>query len=52
VGFITAETFKRHLPTPYADLKYFICGPEVMMNAIEDVLDELNVPMLNYYSEC
>jgi predicted ferric reductase len=39
-GFITAELFKRHLPPPYADHEYFICGPNVMMNAIEAALRE------------
>ena len=50
-GFITAEMFKRHLPTPYADHEYFICGPGVMMDAIERALGELNVPMSKYHSE-
>jgi predicted ferric reductase len=50
-GFITAEMFKRHLPTPYADHEYFICGPGIMMDAIERALGELNVPMLKYHSE-
>ena len=38
-GFITAEVFKRHLPPPYADHEYFICGPGVMMDAIEKALE-------------
>jgi predicted ferric reductase len=50
-GFITAEVFKRNLPAPYADHEYFICGPDVMMDAIEKALDELNVPMSKYRSE-
>jgi len=50
-GFITAELFKRHLPTPYADHEYFICGPDVMMDAIEKALGELHVPMSKYHSE-
>jgi len=50
-GFITAEVFRRHLPTPYADHEYFICGPGVMMDAIERALGELNVPMSKYHSE-
>jgi len=50
-GFITAEMFKRYLPTPYADHEYFICGPGVMMDAIEKALGELNVPMSKYHSE-
>ena len=43
-GFIKAEVLKRHLPRPYADHEYFICGPAVMMDAIERALGELGVP--------
>src|SRR5262249_9249670 len=50
-GFITREVFKRHLPPPYADHEYFICGPGVMMDAIEKTLGELKVPMSKYHSE-
>jgi predicted ferric reductase len=51
-GFITAEVFKRHLPPPYADHAYFICGPAVMMDAIETALgDQLEVPISRYHSE-
>jgi predicted ferric reductase len=50
-GFINAEMFKRHLPPPYADHEYFICGPDVMMDAIERALGELNVPLAKYHSE-
>ena len=50
-GFINAEMFKRHLPPPYADHEYFICGPNVMMDAIEAALGEMNVPMSKYHSE-
>jgi NAD(P)H-flavin reductase len=51
-GFITAAVFKRHLPPAYASHEYFICGPGVMMDAIESALgDELNVPMSRYHSE-
>jgi predicted ferric reductase len=50
-GFITAEMFKRHLPPPYADHEYFICGPNMMMDAIEKALGELNVPLSKYHSE-
>jgi predicted ferric reductase len=50
-GFITAEIFKRHLPQPYADHEYFICGPDVMMDAIENALKELGVPLSRYHSE-
>jgi predicted ferric reductase len=50
-GFITAEMFKRHLLPPYADHEYFICGPNVMMDAIETALGEMQVPMSKYHSE-
>jgi predicted ferric reductase len=50
-GYITAELFKRHLPPPYADHEYFICGPGVMMDGIEAALGVLNVPMSKYHSE-
>jgi predicted ferric reductase len=50
-GFVTAEVFKRHLPPPYADHEYFICGPDVMMDVIEKTLGELGVPLSKYHSE-
>ena len=50
-GFIDAEMLKRHLPPPFADHEYFICGPGVMMDAIEKALGEMNVPMSKYHSE-
>jgi predicted ferric reductase len=50
-GFINTEVFKRHLPPPYADHEYFICGPDVMMDAIEKALKELGVPLSKYHSE-
>ena len=50
-GFIDAEVLQRHLPAPYADHEYFICGPDVMMDAIETALEKLKVPMTKYHSE-
>ena len=50
-GFITAEMLERHLPPPYADHEYFICGPDVMMDAIENALEALKVPISKYHSE-
>ena len=45
------EVFRRHLPPPYADHEYFICGPNVMMDTIERALGELDVPLAKYHSE-
>ena len=50
-GFITAELFRRHLPPPYASHEYFICGPNVMMDAIERALGHMRVPLSKYHSE-
>jgi predicted ferric reductase len=50
-GFVNAGMFKRHLPSPYADHEYFICGPTVMMDSIEQALGEMNVPISKYHSE-
>ena len=50
-GYISAEVFKRHLPPGYADHEYFICGPNVMMDAIEAALGEMKVPLSKYHSE-
>jgi predicted ferric reductase len=50
-GFINAEMFTRHLPPPYADHEYFICGPNLMMDAIEDAMGKLHVPLSKYHSE-
>ncbi|SCK23866.1 Predicted ferric reductase [Variovorax sp. HW608] len=50
-GYIDADLFKRHLPPHYADHEYFICGPDVMMDAIEAALSEMKVPISKYHSE-
>jgi predicted ferric reductase len=50
-GFVSAEVFKRHLPRPYDQHEYFICGPNVMMDAIEEALGDLGVPLSKYHSE-
>ncbi|SEB19286.1 ferric reductase-like transmembrane domain-containing protein [Variovorax sp. YR216] len=50
-GYIGADVFKRHLPPHYADHEYFICGPDVMMDAIEVALGEMKVPIGKYHSE-
>ena len=50
-GFINGEVLQRHLPPPYAEHEYFICGPDVMMDPIEKALQDLQVPMSKYHSE-
>jgi predicted ferric reductase len=50
-GRITAALLARHVPAPYADHEYFICGPGVMMDAVEKGLADLGVPLSKYHSE-
>ena len=50
-GFVTVDLFRRHLPPPYASHEYFICGPNVMMDAIERALGHMRVPLSKYHSE-
>jgi predicted ferric reductase len=50
-GYIDAALLRRHLRAPFAEHEYFICGPNVMMDAVEEALHELKVPMSKYHSE-
>jgi ferredoxin-NADP reductase len=50
-GRIDADTFRRHVPPPFAAHEYFICGPGPMMDAIERTLGALGVPLSRYHSE-
>jgi ferredoxin-NADP reductase len=50
-GYINAAVLARHLPPPFANHEYYICGPDVMMDAIERALSELDVPVSKYHSE-
>jgi predicted ferric reductase len=50
-GFVTRETLKRHLPGDPNTRDYFICGPDVMMDAMEQALAELGVWLAHVHSE-
>jgi predicted ferric reductase len=50
-GYINAGLLVRHLPPPFNNHEYYICGPDVMMDAIEKALSELGVPVSKYHSE-
>lgn len=50
-GFITPDVLRRHVPPPYDEHEYFICGPPPMMDAMEAALAHLGVPMSKYHSE-
>ena len=50
-GRINAELLDRLLPTNRADLQYFMCGPDPMMDAAEVALDQLGVPAGHVHAE-
>jgi predicted ferric reductase len=50
-GFITVDLLRRNLPADYEVLQYFICGPGVMQDAMEDALGELGVPGRQVHTE-
>lgn len=50
-GFVTAEILKRYLPADRNSRDYFICGPDVMMDAVERALTDLRVSLDYIHSE-
>jgi ferredoxin-NADP reductase len=50
-GYLTAEILRRHLPPAYRRFQYFVCGPQAMMDAIEEALAELGVPGERVHTE-
>ncbi len=52
-GFVTQAILERHLPKAQRrnTIEVFICGPQPMMNAVEQALSNLGVPFGDYHSE-
>ena len=50
-GRIDAAMLNRYLPTGSQRWQYFICGPDPMMDAMEDALLELDVPDSRIHTE-
>ena len=50
-GFVTEELLRRHVPPPEAGHEYFICGPPVMMYAVEQALARIGVGPGDIHSE-
>ncbi|MBN1265674.1 MAG: ferric reductase-like transmembrane domain-containing protein [Anaerolineales bacterium] len=44
IGYITPEILDKYLPVDRGTLQYFICGPEPMMDAVENALQQLHLP--------
>ena len=50
-GYITPELLKRHLPAQFRRYQYFMCGPTPMMDAAEEHLATVGVPISRVHSE-
>jgi predicted ferric reductase len=50
-GYVTGEVLQRYLPKQYKRFVYFICGPDPMMDAMEETLPQLGVPRENIQTE-
>lgn len=50
-GYIAADTLRKYLPPQHKRFQYFICGPEPMMDAVEDALVRLRVPVEKIHTE-
>ncbi|HSH70429.1 MAG TPA: ferric reductase-like transmembrane domain-containing protein [Deferrisomatales bacterium] len=50
-GFVTEELLRRYIPPPEAGHEYLVCGPPVMMTAVEQALTRLGVRPGDIHSE-
>jgi ferredoxin-NADP reductase len=50
-GRIDGEMLEKHLPESRASYQYFICGPAVMMSAVEGFLNQTGIPASRIHSE-
>jgi predicted ferric reductase len=50
-GRISAEIFDRHLPDNRDEVQYFVCGPIPMIRAVEQALNQLNIPKEKIHTE-
>jgi len=50
-GRIDEDLLRRHLPSGYQRWQFFICGPDPMMDAMEDALLELDVSPSRIHTE-
>jgi predicted ferric reductase len=51
VGVISPDVLAKHLPQEKIRRAYFVCGPTVMMDAVEQSLERLGVPTADIHSE-
>ena len=51
VGFVTQEVLQRHWPDEGIIREYLICGPNPMIDAMENAIENLGVPLQRVHSE-
>lgn len=51
VGYVSQEVLSRHLPAQYKRFVYLICGPDPLMDAMEEALPALGVPPDHVHTE-
>jgi predicted ferric reductase len=50
-GFIDADLLNERLPDDFRDFQYYVCGPEPMMDAVEQALRSLGISWRRIYTE-
>jgi len=50
-GFVTPALLDRHLPRDHSGVRYFVCGPEPMMDEVEAHLRLRGVPLSRTHAE-
>ena len=50
-GYVTSDLLRRHLPRQYRRFQFYVCGPPSMMDAMERILPELDVPRVSIHTE-
>lgn len=50
-GFIDQDMLERHLPQEDIERLYFVCGPNAMMDAVEEALYQCGVPRHRIHAE-
>lgn len=51
MGYVTSALLDRHLPEERGSMEYFLCGPEPMIELVEQGLYELGVPLSRSHTE-
>lgn len=50
-GYVDQELLEKYIPLHRGSRQYFVCAAPVMMDAVEQALFELNVPVMNVHME-